>query len=205
MAAATGVSLDKNTLSLNVGDTERLTATVAPSDADDKTVSWTSEDTTIASVSTAGLVTAKKAGTTKITVKTTDGDFTAEATVTVEEAIDVVSIEFKRNKFYSLVGVNTTLIPNVLPENYSGSLEWSSSHEDVATVDQSGKVSAIKLGSTFIRVVSENGIERVVEFLVVDEAEKHDLDIAEHIMSLNNRELSGYFQVLEEDEKEGLN
>lgn len=205
MAAATGVSLDKNTLSLNVGDTERLTATVAPSDADDKTVSWTSEDTTIASVTTAGLVTAKKAGTTKITVKTTDGDFTAEATVTVEEAIDVVSIEFKRNKFYSLVGVNTTLIPNVLPENYSGSLEWSSSHEDVATVDQSGKVSAIKLGSTFIRVVSENGIERVVEFLVVDEAEKHDLDIAEHIMSLNNRELSGYFQVLEEDEKEGLN
>lgn len=205
MAAATGVSLDKNTLSLNVGDTERLTATVAPSDADDKTVSWTSEDTTIASVSTAGLVTAKKAGTTKITVKTTDGDFTAEATVTVAEAIDVVSIEFKRNKFYSLVGVNTTLIPDVLPENYSGSLEWSSSHEDVATVDQSGKVSAIKLGSTFIRVVSANDIERVVEFLVVDEAEKHDLDIAEHIMSLNNRELSGYFQVLEEDEKEGLN
>lgn len=205
MAAATGVSLDKNTLSLNVGDTERLTATVAPSDADDKTVSWTSEDTTIASVSTAGLVTAKKAGTTKITVKTTDGDFTAEATVTVAEAIDVVSIEFKRNKFYSLVGVNTTLIPDVLPENYSGSLEWSSSHEDVATVDQTGKVSAIKLGSTFIRVVSENGIERVVEFLVVDEAEKHDLDIAEHIMSLNNRELSGYFQVLEEEQKEGLN
>lgn len=204
MAAATGVSLDKNTLSLNVGDTERLTATVAPSDADDKTVSWTSEDTTIASVSTAGLVTAKKAGSTKITVKTTDGDFTAEATVTVAEAIDVVSIEFKRNKFYSLVGVNTTLIPDVLPENYSGDLEWSSSHEDVATVDQDGKVSAIKLGSTFIRVVSANGIERVVEFLVVDEAEKHDLDIAEHIMSLNNRELSGYFQVLEEDEKEGL-
>lgn len=205
MAAATGVSLDKNTLSLNVGDTERLTATVAPSDADDKTVTWTSEDTTIASVSTAGLVTAKKAGTTKITVKTNDGDFTAEATVTVAEAIDVVSIEFKRNKFYSLVGVNTTLIPDVLPENYSGSLEWSSSHEDVATVDQDGKVSAIKLGSTFIRVVSANDIERVVEFLVVDEAEKHDLDIAEHIMSLNNRELSGYFQVLEEDEKEGLN
>lgn len=204
MAAATGVSLDKNTLSLNVGDTERLTATVAPSDADDKTVSWISEDTTIASVTTAGLVTAKKAGSTKITVKTTDGDFTAEATVTVAEAIDVVSIEFKRNKFYSLVDVDTTLIPNVLPENYSGSLEWSSSHEDVATVDQSGKVSAIKLGSTFIRVVSANGIERVVEFLVVDEAEKHDLDIAEHIMSLNNRELSGYFQVLEEDEKEGL-
>lgn len=204
MAAATGVSLDKNTLSLNVGDTERLTATVAPSDADDKTVTWASDDTTIASVTTAGLVTAKKVGTAKISATTTDGGFKAEATVTVAEAIDVVSIEFKRNKFYSLVDVDTTLIPNVLPENYSGSLEWSSSHEDVATVDQTGKVSAIKLGSTFIRVVSENGIERVVEFLVVDEAEKHDLDIAEHIMSLNNRELSGYFQVLEEDEKEGL-
>lgn len=205
MAAATGVSLDKNSLSLKVGDTERLTATVAPADADDKTVTWASDDTTIASVTTAGLVTAKKAGTAKISATTTDGGFKAEATVSVAEAVGVVSIEFTKNKFYSLVNIDTTLIPTVLPEDHDGDLVWSSSHEDVAIVDQTGKVSAIKLGSTFIRVVSENGIERVVEFLVVDEAGKHDLDVAEHIMSLNNRELSGYFQVLEEDEKEGLN
>lgn len=205
MAAATGVSLDKNSLSLKVGDTERLTATVAPEDADDKTVTWASDDTTIASVTTAGLVTAKKAGSAKISVTTTDGGFKAEATVTVAEAVGVVSIEFTRNKFYSLVNIDTTLIPTVLPENHDGDLVWSSSHEEVATVDQSGKVSAKKLGSTFIRVAADNGVDRVVEFLVVDEAGKHDLDVAEHIMSLNNRELSGYFQVLEEDEKEGLN
>lgn len=205
MAAATGVSLDKNSLSLKVGDTERLIATVAPADADDKTVTWASDDTTIAGVTTAGLVTAKKAGYAKISATTTDGGFKAEATVNVAEAVGVVSIEFTKNKFYSLVNVDTTLIPTVLPEDYSGDLEWSSSHEDVATVDQDGKVSAKKIGSTFIRVAADNGVDRVVEFLVVDEAGKHDLDVAEHIMSLNNRELSGYFQVLEEDEKEGLN
>lgn len=78
----TGVSLNKTSLSLTVGSSERLTATVAPSNADNKNVTWTSSDSTVATVSN-GTVTAVKAGTTTITVKTADGGYAAACTVTV--------------------------------------------------------------------------------------------------------------------------
>lgn len=66
----TGVTLNKTTLSLEVAATEMLTATVEPADAEDKTVTWTSTDDTIATVDANGLVTAITAGTATITVST---------------------------------------------------------------------------------------------------------------------------------------
>ena len=81
----TSVTLDQNTLSLTVGGTAKLTATVAPENAADKTVSWNCDKLDIAEVSTKGTVTAKAAGTATITVTTTttDGSLTATCTVTV--------------------------------------------------------------------------------------------------------------------------
>lgn len=81
--SVTGVTLDKNTLSLEEGATGQLTASVSPTDATDKAVSWSSDTTTVATVDNTGKVTAVKAGTAKITVKTTDGSKTAVCTVTV--------------------------------------------------------------------------------------------------------------------------
>ena len=80
--AVTGVTLNKTTLSMKDGETATLTATVAPSDADNKNVTWTSSDTAVATV-TDGTVKALKTGTTKITVKTEDGSKTAECIITV--------------------------------------------------------------------------------------------------------------------------
>ena len=79
----TSVTLDQNKLSLTVGNTAQLTATVAPENAADKTVSWSCDKLDIAEVSTKGTVTAKAAGTATITVTTTDGSLTATCTVTV--------------------------------------------------------------------------------------------------------------------------
>lgn len=79
----TSVTLNQNTLSLTVGGTAQLTATVAPENAADKTVSWNCDKLDIAEVSTNGTVTAKAAGTATITVTTTDGSLTATCTVTV--------------------------------------------------------------------------------------------------------------------------
>ena len=78
----TGVTLDKETLALNVGETGNLTATVAPSNATNKNVTWSSSDETVATVNN-GVVTAVAAGTTTITVTTEDGNKTATCTVTV--------------------------------------------------------------------------------------------------------------------------
>jgi len=86
--AVTGVSLDKAILTLEVGETETLTATIAPSDATNKNVTWNSDKPTIATVEN-GIVTAVAEGTATITVTTKDGGKTAICTVTVIESVPI--------------------------------------------------------------------------------------------------------------------
>lgn len=79
----TGVTLNKNTLTLEEGESAVLTAAVEPDDATNRNVTWISSDNTVASVDATGKVTAKKAGTAEITVTTEDGNYTDKCTVTV--------------------------------------------------------------------------------------------------------------------------
>lgn len=80
----TGVTLNSSSLSLTVGDSRQLRATVAPRNAANQKVTWSSSNSNIASVSSSGRVTAKAKGTAVITVKTEDGNKTASCTVTVK-------------------------------------------------------------------------------------------------------------------------
>lgn len=68
---------------MKVGDIKPLTATVAPEDATDKTVTWSSSDEKIVTVDASGSTTAVAVGTATVTVKTKDGEFTADCVVTV--------------------------------------------------------------------------------------------------------------------------
>lgn len=79
----TNVSLDKAAITLKDGETAKLTATVIPAGADDKTMKWSSDNTNVVTVAADGTVMAVKVGTAKITVSTTDGNKTASCTVTV--------------------------------------------------------------------------------------------------------------------------
>lgn len=81
--AATGVTLNKNSLSLVTGANETLVATVSPDNVTNKTVTWSSSDPSVATVDANGKVEALKKGTVTITVTTKDGGFEAECTVTV--------------------------------------------------------------------------------------------------------------------------
>ncbi|BDX38863.1 hypothetical protein CYCD_22180 [Tenuifilaceae bacterium CYCD] len=83
--AVTGVTLNKTTLSLTDGSSETLTATISPSNATHQTVTWHSNNTSVATVN-AGAVTAEGEGSTTVTVTTDDGSFTASCTVTVTES-----------------------------------------------------------------------------------------------------------------------
>lgn len=84
--AVTGVALDQTAAELNIGDTLTLHATVSPDNADNKSVTWNSDNTTVADVAN-GVVTAKAAGSAKITVTTADGGFTASCAITVKKDI----------------------------------------------------------------------------------------------------------------------
>ena len=81
----TGITLNQKTATGNVGATKQITATIEPANADDKTVTWTSSDDTIATVDNTGLITFVKAGTATITATTSNG-LTATVEVTVNEA-----------------------------------------------------------------------------------------------------------------------
>ena len=82
-----GVKLSKNTITLFPDETAELTARVSPANATDKSITWESKNADVASVKN-GIITARKAGETIITVKTTDGGFTAECRVTVKTAVE---------------------------------------------------------------------------------------------------------------------
>lgn len=87
----TGITLDKPTMEMGVGNTGQLTATLAPDDATDKTVTWSSDKPAIASVDATGKVTAVAVGTATITAKA--GDKTATCTVTVKKVTDLSMVD----------------------------------------------------------------------------------------------------------------
>ena len=92
--AVSGVSLDESEISLEVGETHALTATVAPANATNKSVTWTSNNANVATVSNEGLVTAVSTGNATITVTTEDGNKTATCAVEVVAACHKSSLIF---------------------------------------------------------------------------------------------------------------
>ena len=155
--SVTGVSLNKTSLTMKVGDTQTLVATVSPSDAADKSVSWSSNNTSVASVSSSGVVTAKAVGTATITVKTKDGDKTATCSVTVNP-INVTGVSLNKNSMSLLVGETQTLTATVSPNNATDkSVTWSSNNTSVASVSSSGVVTAKAVGTATITVKTNDG------------------------------------------------
>lgn len=145
--AVTSVELDQTSLKLKPEETASLVATVKPDNATDKTVTWTSSDTSIATVDGTGKVTAIKVGTATITAKA--GEKSAECKVTIY--IPVSSIELNKTKMSLDIGESETLVATVKPDDATDkTVTWTSSDETIATADASGKVVAKKDGSTTI-------------------------------------------------------
>ena len=153
--AVTGVSLNKTALQLKAGENETLIATIRPTDATNKNVTWTSSDTDVASVHD-GLVTAKKAGTAVITVITEDGNFTAVCAVTVTQP--VTGVELNKSSLTLQVGESEGLLAAVLPDDATNKqVVWTSSNSSVASVSQNGAVTALKVGTAVITVTTADG------------------------------------------------
>ena len=151
------VTLNKDSTELNIGETETLTAIVLPDEAYDKTLTWSSADSSVASVDQNGVVTAKSSGTTTIKVMTNDGSGIYDTcTVTVKSLVTAITL----NKYSSalIVGQSETLNASIEPDNASdSSVTWSSSDESIAVVDENGNVTALRAGKAIITASANDG------------------------------------------------
>ena len=157
--AVTSVALDKTSLTLEIGESYTLVVTVSPSNATDKSITWSSTNSSIASVS-GGKVTAKSDGTTTITAEAHNGK-TATCTVTVNESepdvIEVTSVSLNKTSLTLEIGESETLTATVLPSNATDkSVTWTSSAQSIATV-ANGKITAIGSGTATITATTSNG------------------------------------------------
>ena len=148
----TSVTLDKTELALTVGDAAvQLKATVAPDNATDKTVTWTSSNPAIATVDATGKVTAVAGGEATITAKA--GDKTATCKVTVKaNVVAVTSVKLDKTELALTVGdAAVQLKATVAPDNATDkTVTWTSDKTSVATVDATGKVTAVAEGEATI-------------------------------------------------------
>lgn len=155
--AVTGVKLSAASMTLREGDKGTLTATVEPANATNKNVEWWTSDLDVVSVTSTlggsnGYVEARGAGKATVTVKTEDGEFSASCEITVEKKeVPVTGIALEQSSLLLPVGNTYTLRAHVQPSNATDQdIKWGSSNGGVATVDQTGKVTAVAAGTVDI-------------------------------------------------------
>ena len=145
------VTLSAKTLTLGVKQSATLTPSIP--DGTHASFTWSSKDATIATVSQAGKITGKKAGTTTVTVKTQNGK-SAKVKVTVKKAPGKVTL----NKSTGSLKVKGTLkLKATLPKGTYSPITWSSSDKKIARVGAAGKVTAVAVGTATITAATYNG------------------------------------------------
>ena len=151
---ATGITIEKENKELFIGNIIQLTGILEPNDVSSKSVTWTSSNNEIASVSDSGLVTGKKVGTVTITATTKNNK---QATIEIEvkevlaESISIIGID----ELY--VGNTLQLDATILPDNTTNkSVTWTSSNSEIASVSNSGLVTGKKAGTVTITATTKN-------------------------------------------------
>ena len=167
----TGVTLNETSKTLEVGESFQLEATVAPTDATIKDVTWSASGDGIVSVDD-GLVTALKAGESTVTVTTVSGSKTASCVFTVTPAsVHVSSVSLDKTSASIKVGESVTLTPTVLPADAANkSVTWSASGEGIVSITD-GVVKGLKAGSSTVTVTTVDGSKTATCAVTVSEAD----------------------------------
>ena len=160
------ITLNKTTASVGKGKTMQLTATVTPTNATNKAVTWKSSNTKIATVSSTGKVTAKAAGTVTITCTAKDGSgkkATCKVTVTepkppVKPTVKVTKVTLNKKAATLSPKETLTLRATVTPTNATNkAVTWKSSNTKIATVSSTGRVTAKSAGTVTITCTAKDG------------------------------------------------
>ena len=153
--SALGIS--KTVLSLLTGQTDSLYAIIQPPNATFQNLGWETSDTAVATVSGTGVVSAKQPGSCTIRVSTADGKNSAVCQLTVAP-VDVSVITFSQTQLRIDVGLAATLTATILPLNATfQTLVWSSTDATIASVNNSGLITAKKAGSCTITAATTDG------------------------------------------------
>ena len=154
------ITLSQTTGSIVEGETLHLSAIVSPKEASNPELSWSSDNTSVATVDASGTVTGFAPGTAKITAAAQDGSgvrATCELTV-VKKAIPVIGVGLNEEAITLKKGDTYQLVSAVVPSDATDqTLTWTSSKTDVATVDATGKVTAIAAGTANITATTNDG------------------------------------------------
>ena len=170
------IILNKTDITLTKGTSETLQAIINPSDTtDDKTLKWTSSNPDVATVDNTGKVTAVGGGTATITVKSQNGK---EASCEVKVTSKIESISLNKSNITLSKGTSETLKATINPSDTTDdkTLKWTSSNPNIATVDNTGKVTAVGGGTATITVKSQNGKEASCEVKVTSKIESISLN-----------------------------
>ena len=154
----TGITLNSTSATIYPGDDLQLTATVSPSNATNKAVTWRSSNTAVATVDATGKVTAKAVGSCSITATATDGSGKSASCAITVAPILATSVSLNRTSASIDPGQTVQLTATVLPANVTNNaVTWRSSNTTVATVDQNGKVTGKTPGSCTITCTTADG------------------------------------------------
>lgn len=178
----TGVSFNESThLKINIGDSISRTATIEPTDATDKFLTYESSNTNVVKVDGAGTVLAVGEGTAAITVRTQNGK-TATYTVTVDGTIRAEGIILNENRITLQKGATKQLSATITPSNSDEKeVEWTSSNENVVQVDSTGKLTAVGKGTASITATVKGTNIKTVCAVTVEQIQVTGISIESNV------------------------
>ena len=160
--APTDITVSPTVMYINKGDTRKLSYSLTPDDAT-TTVTWSSDNTSIATVNSNGEVKGVKKGVTTIRATTENGK-TATCEVNVN-TIEATSISLPTSQTV-YIGETVNLSYTIVPSNATNSVTWSSEDRYIARVSQAGEVHGINFGQTKITATTDNGLTATCELIV---------------------------------------
>ena len=176
---ATSISVSPRVATLSVNQNQIITSTILPTTTTNKSVSWSSSNNAIATV-TNGLIRGVSGGTAIITVRTTDGS-NLSATINITVTVPVTGIVLNKTSIAIRPTITSQIVATVTPSNATNkTVSWISSSPNIATVSSAGLVRGVAIGTAYILAVTNNG--KKVAYVIVN------VTAANSRMSIHNTE-----------------
>jgi len=191
------IKLNKSSYTLYNGTIFNLIATVEPNNATNKSLTWESSNTNVATVDKNGKVKTLKVGNAIITATSTDGsNVSAQCKIKVVQRVTKIKLN-KSIINLSKKGKTAKLKATVLPNNaYNKSVTWKANNTKVVTVDKKGKIKATtNKGATYVNAIAKDGSKKKAKLLVVVGPKVKKITLNKTSVTLNRGAKNRTFQL----------